>query len=437
MNVIFRIASRNLLRHWKRSFAAMLAVAVGVLAISLVRGFVNDLRQFFEDQGRSQSMYGDLLLSKQIPPGTPPSMRWKVALSRDDQALIERVLNGPWGGVQFARRLVIGGLVTNGRTTAVFFGMGYDVQAGAALRGARWVWNTVAGVPLHKAAGERAVVLGRSLAANLGCESSRPPTFLPDGAIKPEPLTLSCDTSRVQLQAMTASGQLNALTVDVAGLIEPGTRAGSSKTLMTDLHTAQTLADTDAVSMYSIALRDRTRARELRAALQDAGKRAGLDLQVKPWRDLPEGGVFRATMALLDTFSMILVVTVGLIGAAAVFNVLTRTVTERIREIGTLRSIGYRRGQIVRLFMLEGVLIAIAGCALGLFLAIGAAAVINASGLSFTGGLASAPLPLMIRLVVGDFAYIVCATIATAALAALLPSRRAGKINTIEALVHT
>lgn len=65
------------------------------------------------------------------------------------------------------------------------------------------------------------------------------------------------------------------------------------------------------------------------------------------------------------------------IGAIGMLNTMVMTVTERTREIGTLRALGWRTGRIARVIVLEAVLLSIAGGALGCLLAIGALRVLS------------------------------------------------------------
>jgi len=75
---------------------------------------------------------------------------------------------------------------------------------------------------------------------------------------------------------------------------------------------------------------------------------------------------------LLDALKMerkVIVITIGLIelvGALNIFITLVMMVMEKYRDIAVLMSMGARRGQIRRIFMLQGVLIGVAGSAIGL-----------------------------------------------------------------------
>ena len=54
-----------------------------------------------------------------------------------------------------------------------------------------------------------------------------------------------------------------------------------------------------------------------------------------------------------------------LLAGALIFNTLTMTVLDKVREIAILRSMGYRRVDIIVIFLFQGFLIATFGSVLG------------------------------------------------------------------------
>ena len=80
---------------------------------------------------------------------------------------------------------------------------------------------------------------------------------------------------------------------------------------------------------------------------------------------------------------MVFFVTRLIVLIVALFSIsgtLSLAILERLREIGTLRTFGTRRGQIAAMFLAEGLALGIAGIAVGAALGLGSVGLFNAAG---------------------------------------------------------
>jgi putative ABC transport system permease protein len=122
----------------------------------------------------------------------------------------------------------------------------------------------------------------------------------------------------------------------------------------------------------------------------------------------------------------------------SVANTMSTAVMERTVEIGTLRSMGVRRGGISRQFLTEGLLIGLIGTGVGCMLALLCALGINSAGWTWTPPNSIDKIPLVVHvfnspnLIAGS----VVSLLVLAAISSVLPAYRAARIPVVEALRH-
>lgn len=228
--------------------------------------------------------------------------------------------------------------------------------------------------------------------------------------------------------AVTFQGGVDGpVSLEVQGIVAgDGPFIGSGgRTVIVPLRTAQRLLGIDAVSRVDILVGEGASRAEVTSALEVA-------LTAQPYvlssqADLAASlrastADFRATTALIAAVALF-------VGAFLIFNTLSMTVTERIRELGLLRAAGVTRGQLTRFVLVQATVLGVAGSFLGLL--VGAALAI-AMG-AYVRSVGSIPFdapelgsaPILIALAVG-----LLVTFA----AAVEPARRAAMIPPVEAL---
>lgn len=131
-------------------------------------------------------------------------------------------------------------------------------------------------------------------------------------------------------------------------------------------------------------------------------------------------GTIEALLYLTTVFSM-------LVGGINIMNIMLVTVTERTREIGIRRACGATRGQVLRQFLAETVMVALIGAALGLALGL---ATVAAGSAAMTAWVI--PWPFRIE------AWSIVAGIGFSTLIGLVfgmyPAFRASRLDPVEAL---
>jgi lipoprotein-releasing system permease protein len=153
----------------------------------------------------------------------------------------------------------------------------------------------------------------------------------------------------------------------VVGIFESGFYEIDDSWAYTSLAAAQeALSLQDVVNEIEVKLDDLNRAPEVARTIE---RLAGPKYATLTWMERN-----RQLLNALKMEKAVTVVTIGLIELVAALNILitlVMMVMEKYRDIAVLMSMGARRAQIRRIFMLQGVLIGVVGTAIGLVVGYG------------------------------------------------------------------
>lgn len=432
-----RLAFRSLLQNWRHSLATMLAILGGFAAVSLFDGFLQSIREYNEEHYVHKGMVGHVILEKKGAAEHLFEDVWLYSMSRDEQTKVAEILAQDPRVAFTMRYLVVSGLISNGQNNTIFLGAGYDEDQGAKIRGAKWAWNTVAGKPIGFAPPSGGVMLGLGLADRMACEYEHRFAVNRDGSYPAGETPIHCPGAGLQLSVTTEHAQVNALTLPVMGVTDMQLREFNEKVLAMPLATAQSLFDTDRITRVIVLLKDSSL---IPAFLQDTRarlKEAGLDIEAVKWLDHPVAAVSKGGLEVMGVFRALFLTVVAVIAAMSVANSMMKSINERVREIGTLRSFGFRRLDIVLLFSFEGLFLGLFACAGGIVVTTALAALLTHAGLTFKAGVLSTPLPLMFSMAFSLWAVTGAALSLITFLAAWLVSLRAARMEIAEALRHT
>ncbi|HUP58264.1 MAG TPA: FtsX-like permease family protein [Bdellovibrionota bacterium] len=439
MKPLYRIAWRNVVRNWRHSLSALLSIAAGFASLSLFQAYMLDVENMYVVAHSQRFMYGNFVVEKHGAQDPKADMAEKPLLSKADQAVVEEFLARHADEVEASVRfLSITGMVTNGLTSTIFWGLGHDLEQGAKMRGGDWAWNTIAGKPLYVAGQAEGLVIGEGLGQILDCERLTNERFLNGmGGYAAEDRPFRCARGSVQLNVTTLNGQLNASDAPVVGMLNAAYKEIDTKVVTTSLQHAQKLMDTDAVSYFAVMLKRPGRVPTFMRDLSDFARSKGATLDIARWQDHPFGDLYVRTMSLLGLFRNFVVAVIVTVAGLSVLNTVIKIVKERIREIGTLRSLGFTPKNIVALFVVEASILAGFGCLLGLGLTFLSTWGINSAGILYKAGMLTEPVPFRIAWAPTIYLTSLLFLSLVAILAAIGPSRSAARSRISELLVHT
>lgn len=224
-----------------------------------------------------------------------------------------------------------------------------------------------------------------------------------------------------KLRLATASGA--AATLTVIGIFDFGNKSVNERSVYIALRSAQNLLDlTGGVTALEVKVLDPFAAETIAEAL-----RAGTDLQVDSW--IRTNAQFFTAMAAQIVTNTLIRVFVGLTVALGIASVLVVSVIQKSREIGILRAMGTSRRQVLRVFLIQGGAVGLAGSVLGSLLAWTFLLVWRAVAKNPDG----TPM-FIIEMEPSLFAIATVGATVVGILAAVAPARRAARLDPVVAI---
>ncbi len=398
------LAWRNIVRNRRRSLLTGGILAFGFASFTLAAGFMAQSFQGLRDNtirsGLGHLQFADARTFTQVEDAP-----LQFALT-DADPIIARLAQDPAVRVVLPRLEFVGLMAAKTRSVP-FVGLGVDPIA--EKTGTDIPTTIVSGAWLDS--GARAVVLGTGLARTLN-------VAVGDG---------------VTLLATTPDGTLNAVDAVVAGLADIRFKELNDRYLAVPIALAQELLDAaGSVSKISVVLRETGHEVETAGRLASA---LGGNLAVRTWQELAQfyNQVKTLYIGIFGFMGIVLMVVVLLAG----INATLMTVTERTREIGTLRALGARPRVILTNFVLEGAVLGAVASVAGALLSLIISAVLNASAIEMPPPPgATRGIPINVNFFPLAYVGAALAMTCAAVMASYFPARRAARTSIVEALAH-
>lgn len=229
----------------------------------------------------------------------------------------------------------------------------------------------------------------------------------------------------------TAGGQ-GALSLKLRGIFESGIKDYDDTAMKIPLDTAQHIMGTKGVSKILILLNN-DEVKPFVAKLKQYIADNHLPLIVKDWKETSL--FYQQVEGMLSGIYFFIKLIVALVVVFMIGNSMTMNITERTREITTLRAIGLKSMHVIQLFWLEGIFIGILGAMGSLVVGYGLAGLINLYGISMPPSPGqSVGYTAFIKINDIELIWItIVLPVLTATLASILPALRAARLNISDA----
>jgi len=337
-----KLAVRNVFRNKVRSLITLAAIAFGCISLIIAGGFFEDtFLQMRESVIHSNLGHIQIYKKGYIEKGSAKPFDYMI----ENPDEIEKLISSIEHVELITPRITFSGLMSTGENTVSIFCQGINPEGEQAISVIETVKGATSGLAIE--AGENLsqndmynVILGRGLAKAMG---SKVGDFI----------ILVCNT---------VGGALNAMDMKVKGIFFTISKEFDDRAVRMPIAAAQTLLRTDKVQTL-VVLVDKTEntdqvKKQLLYLVKDK------DLELKPWYELAD--FYNKTVELYGRQFLVLKFIIAIIVILSIFNTINMSIWERTREIGTIMALGSRRREVLKLFLLEGLVLGILGGLIGI-----------------------------------------------------------------------
>ena len=377
----FDLARRNVSRHWLRSVLAVIGIAIGVVAIATLGIMGNSINLMFNDM---VSDVGDTIT---VSPATRSGTTELTKRQVDD---ITRAV---------------------GANRAIPFATTFDSVT---------VGETKSGAMIY-------AIPAKDIPFLLDMEAGAYPKDTGSGCVIGKTLAENSKDTGLKLGARATIGNE---TLRVVGVLEErgmGFDINPDSAVVVPYSWYSNHYDKDTYDQVIVKVRDVNDLDAVKEAIEQKMNRRENVVTVMDTR-----GILKEVFAAVDSITVFLmgIGAVSLIVAGvSILNVMLMSVTERIKEIGVLRSIGTRRSEVMRMFIYEALILGLVGAAIGGVLSFGTGYMMTAV---FSGNPDYFFNPTSLLYIVFGMAF----GIGMSAVSGIYPAWKAAHLNPIQALRH-
>ena len=430
---MLKLAARNMRRNMRRTAISLVSLVLGVTLMVVMRGFLNGQRAAtvqllvgggagmmqVHRQGYLDNVQGLPLTFDMVD---SPELRLKIKQVHGVLAVAPRIT--------FGAMVSVPDEITPGHEaqpdeqgrTAYISATAIDPELEKQVTPQRWDW--LADGRIFSGADADEVVLNAAL--NKGLAAPIMAELKDHPPVERWPAIMAGDRD----------GSMNGANVRLVGTLNQAL-PGDKRNGLVALSMAQKLLRMpDRVTEYALSVDahalDQEKLEQIRDALQAA---LGSEYEVSTWLDILP--VMKDGLRTQEYFFGIMIGTFMFIALLGIVNTMLMSVLERVREIGTMLAVGTTRGQIMEIFIFEGLLQGWVGAWIGGSIGYALVVFMGSNGVTIPAPGSALKFHLFPFIGVGFVFFAVIFATVCSALAALYPAYRAGKLRPVEALAST
>lgn len=373
----FQLSLRNIFRHRRRSLVTIFTICLGFTALGVIGGVLSNIFSRLKAREIVVEKLGHITFAKagffENGKMEPEKYLW----SKEQLRALITLFKADSEVVLASPRLRMFGIASNGKSSTIFI-----TEATVPEDDQNLVKTPIDGRTENPGAIFLSQGTGHTSQVAIGSELSH---ML--GVTKGETLTLLLNTK---------DGMANAVDVEVADVFNTGNPATDDKFILTNFSLAQQLYDTEGAERIVVTLKNPEDLGKVKERLLRTAANAGFSLEAKGWEEQSKSyGKVKTMFGVI--FRVLTIIITGIV-LLTLLNTMQMAVSERTKEIGTMRAIGMLKKGVIRLFCTEGMLIGIIGCLLALPFLFLISGILQAANITFIPPVASSEVPLVLLL---------------------------------------
>ena len=408
-----KLAARNLTRYRRRTLLTAFLITLGVTALLIFLAAAGSFKQTMIGS-ITDSMLGHLQVHRKGYTASIDNLPLNMNLQPKAVSRIEEMLKAEPEILAYSKRVKLGAMFSN-----------FTENTSIRLNGV-------------DPAAEDATVPGLRQRINDGDKTGA--LVSPGKVLIPQLLARGMKVKvgdQVVLVVTNSSGSVNGKPFTVGGILDGVTGPGGRDGYI-HIDDARELLRMEQPEVMEIAVRLKSLAKlgEVQQRLSKAldeirNKEDKPATELHLWSDLSP---FASIVRMIDLMTLFIRIMLIAIVLVSVMNVMLMAVYERIREIGTLAAIGTQPGKLMAIFLIEGLLLGLAGALAGIALSYGIIALLNAYPVVFSFGREQITLYPGLDFI--EVPGVILLAVLVSGLASLQPAWRAARMDPIQALRH-
>ena len=357
--VSIKLAARNVFRNRIRTLITLAAIAFGSVSIIVAGGFFEDTFMLMRESA-IHGQYGHIQIHAKGFADHGSSAPFDYLIENPD-TVIKKL--GSLDHIKLITpRISFSAMVSTGDNSVAVYCQGINPDEEKILSSIDNIKRAALGLSMEKGSNltgkdRFSVILGRGLAKSIG--------------VKPG--------DSIVLLANTVGGSINAFDMTVKGTFFTSFKEFDDRALRMPIDIAKQLIRTDGIQTLVVVLDKTSNTSVVKNEILNTIKSRHMALEIRTWKQLAD--FYNKTVELYGRQFFVLKLIITIIVVLSIFNTINMAIWERTREIGTIMAMGYKKMDIMKLFLAEGMILGLLGGIAGIIAGIAAARIISFFGI--------------------------------------------------------